>query len=82
MISGFFGDEDALFFEIELIATDGLEIAVDALLDTGFSDWLAINNQDLDALGVNGFNPCMTRLLAVLLNFLFPESMTRTVRSP
>lgn len=51
MISGFFGDEDALFFEIELIALDGLELPVDALFDTGFSAWLAINNQDLDALG-------------------------------
>jgi predicted aspartyl protease len=51
MISGFFGDEDALFFEIELIASDGLELAVDAMFDTGFSGWLAINNQDLDVLG-------------------------------
>lgn len=51
MISGFFGDEDALFFEIELIASDGLELPVDALFDTGFSAWLAINNQDLDGLG-------------------------------
>ena len=50
-MNGFFGDEDALFFEIELIALDGLELPVDALFDTGFSDWLAINNQDLDALG-------------------------------
>ncbi|WP_318781203.1 hypothetical protein [Amazonocrinis nigriterrae] len=37
MIFGKFGDEDELFFEIELIAADGLEISVDALLDTGFS---------------------------------------------
>ena len=50
-MNGFFGDEDALFFEIELITLDGLELPVDALFDTGFSDWLAINNQDLDALG-------------------------------
>ncbi len=51
MISGFFGVEDALFFEIELIADDGLELSVDAMFDTGFSSWLAINDQDLDALG-------------------------------
>ncbi|MCC5653034.1 aspartyl protease [Nostoc sp. XA013] len=50
MISGKFGDEDELFFEIDLIAADGLEILVDALFDTGFSWWLAINNQDLEAL--------------------------------
>jgi predicted aspartyl protease len=37
MISGFFGVEDALFFEIELIASSGLELPVDAMLDTGFS---------------------------------------------
>jgi predicted aspartyl protease len=51
MISGFFGDEDALLFEIELIASDGLELPLDAMFDTGFSAYLAINNQDLDALG-------------------------------
>ena len=50
-ISGFFGDEDGLFFEIELLAADGLELPVDAMFDTGFSGWLAINEQDLDALG-------------------------------
>jgi predicted aspartyl protease len=50
-ISGFFGDEDALLFEINLIASDGLELPVDALFDTGFSYYLAINEQDLDALG-------------------------------
>lgn len=50
MISGSFGDEDELFFEIELIAADSLQIPVEALFDTGFSWWLAINNQDLEAL--------------------------------
>ncbi len=51
MIDGFLGDEDALLFEISLIASDGLELPVDAILDTGFSYWLAINDQDIDALG-------------------------------
>jgi predicted aspartyl protease len=50
MISGNFGLEDELFFEIDLIAADGLEIPVEAIFDTGFSWWLAINNQDLEAL--------------------------------
>ncbi|PSB46641.1 aspartyl protease [filamentous cyanobacterium Phorm 6] len=50
MIEGRFGDQDDLFFEIELIADNSLELPVDALLDTGFSDWLAINDQDLDGL--------------------------------
>ena len=50
-MNGFFGDEDALLFEISLIASDGLELPVDAMLDTGFSYFLAINDQDIDALG-------------------------------
>ena len=37
MIEGSFGDNDELFFEISLIADNGLELPVDALLDTGFS---------------------------------------------
>ena len=51
MIQGKFGEQDELFFEIDLIATDGLEFSVDALLDTGFSDWLAIDRQDIEELG-------------------------------
>lgn len=47
MIQGQFGEDDELFFEIELIAGDGLEIATEAMLDTGFSGWLAIDNQDI-----------------------------------
>lgn len=50
MIEGRFGDEDELFFEIELIAADSLELPVDAMLDTGFSGWLAIENQDLEGI--------------------------------
>ncbi|MGH2413535.1 MAG: aspartyl protease [Microcystaceae cyanobacterium] len=48
MIQGRFGSDDELFFEIELIAADGLELPADALLDTGFSDWLAMDRQDLE----------------------------------
>lgn len=47
MITGWFGDEGALFFEVELITSDGLELPLDAMFDTGFSGWLAINEQDL-----------------------------------
>ncbi len=47
-ISGFLGDEDTLIFEIDLIAADRLELAVDAMLDTGFSGWLTIDKKDLD----------------------------------
>ncbi len=51
MISGKFGDGEELIFEIELITFDGFELPIDAVLDTGFSDWLAIDKQDLE-----GFN--------------------------
>lgn len=50
MILGRFGESDELFFEIQLITAEGLELSVEALLDTGFSGWLAINYQDLDGL--------------------------------
>lgn len=48
MIQGTFGDEDELFFEIDLLSEQGLELPVDAMLDTGFSGWLAIDKQDLE----------------------------------
>ncbi len=51
MIQGTFGDDGELFFEIELITNAELELPVDALLDTGFSEWLVINKQDLSGLG-------------------------------
>jgi predicted aspartyl protease len=51
MISGFLGEEDAISFEIQLITADGLKLPVDALLDTGFSHWLAMNEQDVEGLG-------------------------------
>ncbi|HAG81608.1 MAG TPA: aspartyl protease [Cyanobacteria bacterium UBA12227] len=52
MISGIFGDIGELFFEVDLIAANGEILAVDVLLDTGFTTgWLAINTQDLESLG-------------------------------
>jgi clan AA aspartic protease len=51
MIPGTFGNDCELFFEIELIASDGLELSVNALLDTGFSGWLAMDKQDVEELG-------------------------------
>ncbi len=49
MIQGRFDEEkNQLFFEIGLVADDGEVMFVDALLDTGFTDWLAMNSQDLD----------------------------------
>ena len=52
MIVGSFGNNGELFFEIQLVAENGEEFQVEALFDTGFTDgWLAINTQDLEALG-------------------------------
>jgi predicted aspartyl protease len=51
MISGFFGVEDALFFEVELITSSGLNLPVDALFDTAFSYWIALEEQDIDGFG-------------------------------
>ncbi|MEH2085850.1 aspartyl protease [Nostoc sp.] len=51
MISGSFGDNGELLFEIQLVAANDDKFSVEALLDTGFTDgWLAINTQDLEVL--------------------------------
>lgn len=51
MIQGSFGARGELFFEIDLIAADSSLITVNALLDTGFTEELAINIQDAESLG-------------------------------
>lgn len=51
MISGEFGSNGEILFEIELIAANGERFPVEVLLDTGFTDgWLAINFQDIEFL--------------------------------
>ncbi|MEH2317787.1 aspartyl protease [Nostoc sp.] len=50
MIQGKFGGNGQLFFEIELITYDGLNLPVDTMLDTGFTGFMAINKQDLESL--------------------------------
>ena len=50
MIEGSFGNKGELYFEIDLIADDGSIITVNALLDTGFTDWLAMDIQDIESL--------------------------------
>ncbi len=51
MIYGEFGENGELFFEIELIASNGENFPIEVLLDTGFTTgWLAIDSQDIEAL--------------------------------
>lgn len=51
MISGQFSEQGELIFEIELVAVNGEQIAVDVLLDTGFTTgFLAIHADDIEAL--------------------------------
>jgi predicted aspartyl protease len=51
MIEGEFDSEGKLNFEIGLVTVDNEILLADAILDTGFTEWLAINNQDLEILG-------------------------------
>jgi len=51
MKSGYFNNRGELFFEMDLIAVDSSIVVADALLDTGFTDWLAVNTQDIEDLG-------------------------------
>jgi len=47
MSQGYFGENHELYFEIELVSAAGIRLPVDALLDTGFTEWLAIDRQDI-----------------------------------
>jgi predicted aspartyl protease len=51
MINGSFGVGDALLFEIELIASDASGLEIESMFDTGFSGWLAADEQDIDGFG-------------------------------
>ncbi|GET40733.1 hypothetical protein [Microseira wollei] len=52
MISGRFEERGKLIFEIELVTAYGKKLAVDVLLDTGFTTgYLAVHADDIEALG-------------------------------
>jgi predicted aspartyl protease len=50
MINGYFDEGRKLYFDLDLVAVDGSFITANALLDTGFTDWLAMDIQDLESL--------------------------------
>lgn len=49
MIEGQFNELGQIYFDLELITT-GEPISIDAMFDTGFTGFLAVNKQDLDGL--------------------------------
>jgi len=51
MKKGYFNQKGELFFQMDLMAVDNSMMTVDAMLDTGFTDWLAMNIQDIECLG-------------------------------
>ncbi|QLE56700.1 aspartyl protease [Nostoc sp. TCL26-01] len=50
MIEGRFGEYGQIYFEIDLIGGDGLGFPVETMLDTGFTEFLAMNKQDVESL--------------------------------
>ncbi|MBE9205474.1 aspartyl protease [Nostoc sp. LEGE 06077] len=50
MIEGRSGDKGQVYFEIDLIGGDGLGFPVETILDTGFTEFLAMNKQDVQSL--------------------------------
>jgi predicted aspartyl protease len=50
MIQGRFGERGEVYFEIDLIGRDDLSFSVETMLDTGFTEFLAMNKQDIQSL--------------------------------
>ena len=50
MIEGRFGDKGQVYFEIDLIGGDDFSFPVETMLDTGFTEFLAMNKQDVQSL--------------------------------
>ncbi|MEC4815627.1 MAG: hypothetical protein SAK29_20470 [Scytonema sp. PMC 1069.18] len=58
MIEGRFGENGQIYFEIDLIGKDGISFPAEAMLDTGFTEFLAMNKQDVQSLDWSKFNCC------------------------
>ncbi len=50
MIAGRFGENGQIYFEIDLIGEDNFRFPVETMLDTGFTEFLAMNKQDIESL--------------------------------
>ncbi|MCC5635444.1 aspartyl protease [Nostoc sp. CHAB 5844] len=50
MIEGRFGENGQIYFEIDLIGEDSISFPVETMLDTGFTEFLAMNKQDVQSL--------------------------------
>ena len=44
MIAGRFGTKGQIYFDIDLVGDDGLILPTEVMLDTGFTEFLAINS--------------------------------------
>jgi predicted aspartyl protease len=61
-MKGRFDEQGKLVFEIELIANDGMSVQVDALFDTGFTGWIALDKQDAESLGWTAIDTRMLQM--------------------
>lgn len=50
MIQGRFGDKGQIYFDINLLDGEGLSFSVEVMLDTGFTEFVAMNKQDVESL--------------------------------
>jgi predicted aspartyl protease len=50
MIEGRFGDLGQIYFDVNLIEGNGLTLPVEAMLDSGFTELIAMNQQDVETL--------------------------------
>ena len=53
MIEGRFGENGQIYLEIDLIGGDNFSFPVETMLDTGFTEFLAMNKQDVQSLDWN-----------------------------
>ncbi|MFM7406577.1 MAG: aspartyl protease [Cuspidothrix sp.] len=50
MIEGRFGENGQIYLEVDLIDGDNFSFPVETMLDTGFTEFLAMSKQDIQSL--------------------------------